>query len=97
MKAQPVPRVILEPKEGYRGKMCIIKLNGLMYLQSYNTVLIEYNPQTEEVVVLDWYPSNSTSRHVRYFFEYINEVPYLERKIKEYGSIQKWMQAETLT
>lgn len=87
----PIPKVILEPKRGYRGQICVIKIGTLLYLQSYDTVLIEYDTETGDICVLNWHNSNTTSRHVRYFFEYINEVPYLERKIKEHGSIWKWL------
>jgi hypothetical protein len=87
----PIPKVDLEPKRGYRGKMCVIKIGTLLYLQSYSTVLIGYDTDTGDIHVLDWHNSATTSRHVRYFFEYIGDTPYLERKIKEHGSIWKWL------
>ena len=61
----------LEPsdRKSFYGKAKIITKGGINYLQSYSTIVAEYNPTTKEMKIYDYY-SPTTARHINAFLDY---------------------------
>ena len=61
----------LEPsdRKSFYGKAKVITKGGINYLQSYSTIVAEYNPTTKEMKIYDYY-SPTTARHINAFLDY---------------------------
>lgn len=56
-------------KSFYKKAIVIDSETGLMQLKSYETIVAEYNTDTNEIKVFGYY-SPTTMRHINAFFDY---------------------------
>jgi hypothetical protein len=75
------------------GKSQVIDINGIKYLQSYETIVAKYDTETEELTLLPkWNSSATTSRHMRQFINQQTVYHYESKKefkkeIESHGKI----------
>jgi len=63
IKLKPV-----DSRKSFYGKAKVIDADGKEYLQSYDTIVAEYDKKTGKVKVHGWY-SPTTARHIDSFLE----------------------------
>ena len=56
-------------RKSFNGKCRIIEENGVSQLESYNTIVAEYNHRTNDVKVYNYY-SATTLTHINAFLHY---------------------------
>lgn len=65
-------------------KKAYIKREGMISkLQSYNTVVAEYNHSTNKMSVFGWY-SQTTARHINAFLEYFGFDTCTKKELENY-------------
>ena len=52
------------------------------YLQSFDTIVAEYNPKSKKMKIYDWY-SSTTARHINAFLDYFGYPNMSKREILE--------------
>jgi len=95
--------VNLEPsnRKSFYGKAKAITKGGKTYLQSYDTIVAEYNPKSKKMKIYDWY-SPTTARHINAFLDYfgypnMSKGEILENKNKHFakgGSVGGFFEGE---
>lgn len=56
-------------RKSFNGKCRVIEENGISQLESYETIVAEYNPRTKELRVFGYY-SSTTITHINAFLVY---------------------------
>ena len=56
-------------RKSFYGKAKVITKGGINYLQSYSTIVAEYNPTSREMKIYDYY-SPTTARHINAFLNH---------------------------
>lgn len=66
----------LLPVQGANNRAYIKRMNGVIYLKSYRTVVFSYNPETGEFARYWGGYSATTLKHVQMFICYISGIEY---------------------
>ena len=65
-------------RKSFGGKCRVIEDNDTLKLQSYDTIVAEYNKQTDEVKVNGYY-SSTTMTHINSFLNHVGK-PTMSKK-----------------
>ena len=65
-------------KKSFYGKAHVIKDGDMLKLQSYNTIVAEFNQKTKKLVLNGWY-SMTTARHINGFLRFLG-LPTMSKK-----------------
>ena len=66
------------------GKCQVIEENGISKLQSYETIVAEYNHNTNMMKVFGYY-STTTARHINAFLEYYGFDTCSKKELENYN------------
>lgn len=58
-----------DSRDSFYGKAVLIHDGNITKLKSYNTIVSEYNHETNKIKVFGWY-SQTTARHINEFLQY---------------------------
>lgn len=79
----------LEPtcsQKSFYKKALVIESDGVSSLKSYNTIVAEYNHETNEMRVFGWY-SVTTAKHINSFLEFYGFDRLSKKEMINYKSI----------
>ena len=58
-----------DSRKSFYNKAIVLKKDNISYLKSYETIVAEYNHETNEINVYNWY-SATAARHINAFLNY---------------------------
>jgi hypothetical protein len=71
-------------RKSFYGKCQVIEENGISKLQSYETIVAEYNHNTNIMKVFGYY-SPTTARHINAFLEYYGFDTCSKKELENYN------------
>ncbi len=80
-------KTYLEPVDGRKSfyNKCHIEKDGnTSYLQSYHTIVVYYDHETNKMTVKDWY-SATTARHINSFLKYFGFDTCTKKELENYN------------
>lgn len=66
-------------QKSYYGKALVLESNSTIKLQSYTTIVAEFNKKTKKIKINGWY-SMTTSKHINDFLRAIGSCKRLSKK-----------------
>lgn len=75
-------------RKSFNGKAVIIEENGVSQLQSYDTIVAEYNHRTNEMKVFGFY-SATTLTHINAFLSHFGFGTCTKQQLIEYYNLGK--------
>jgi len=73
----------IDSRESFYGKAKLIIKGDLRHLQSYNTIVAEYNYKTGKMNVKGWY-SATTARHINAFLDFYGFAICNKKELSNY-------------
>ncbi|MEX0597376.1 MAG: hypothetical protein WD512_12855 [Candidatus Paceibacterota bacterium] len=71
-------------RKSFGGKCKVIEKDGVSKLQSYDTVVAEYNHKENKMIVNGWY-SKTTSSHINSFLDYYGFDTCTKKELETYN------------
>lgn len=75
-------------RKSFNGGAVVIEENGVSRLKSYNTIVAEYNHQTNEMNVKGYY-SATTLTHINAFLSYFGFDTCTKQQLIKYYNLEK--------
>jgi hypothetical protein len=72
-------------RKSFGGKCRVIEENGLSQLESYDTVVAEYNHRTNKMVIFKYY-SATTATHINAFLSYYGFDTCTKKELENYNN-----------
>lgn len=72
-------------RKSFYGKAVVIEKDKVFKLKSYNTIVAEYNEETEEIKINGYY-SQTTGQHINSFLSHFGFNTMTKKEIESFSS-----------